>query len=328
MGSKLTQLHTLRPDLDRAVLALRSDEVIGIPTETVYGLAASIDSEKGLKRIFEIKERPFFDPLIVHVSSFKQAQMLTTNWSPLADYLARKFWPGPLTLILSKAKHVNPLITSGLDTVGIRMPAHDMALEVIKRLGHPVAAPSANKFTKTSPSRAEHVRESFPEVLTLDGGACDIGVESTVIRVSDELIEILRPGAVTHEALALELKKWGQPVQIIRSISQASPGHLEHHYMPSVPLIIVSESGSKKGWLKEVETKLSKSFSQPQKLDLSPEARLAARELYNDMRVIGESGADLIYVIKTDASTGGFWDAIWDRLSRASSLDLSITKKT
>ncbi len=328
MSTKPTQLHTLRPDLDRAVFALRSSEVIGLPTETVYGLAASIESEKGLKRIFEIKERPFFDPLIVHVSTFKQAQSLTTNWSPLADYLARKFWPGPLTLILPKQKHVNSLITSGLDTVGIRMPAHDMALEVIKRLGHPVAAPSANKFTKTSPSRAEHVRDAFPDVLTLDGGACEVGVESTVIRVSDELIEILRPGAVTQEALTEELKKWGQPVQIIRSISQASPGHLEHHYMPEVPLIILSESNLKKSWQKEVEAKLNRAFSQPKKLNLSHEARLAARELYSEMRLTVESGADLIYVIKAEAFTGGFWDAIWDRLTRAATLDLSNKKIT
>ncbi len=323
MSSKPTQLHTLRPDLDRAVLALRGNEVIGLPTETVYGLAASIESEEGLKKIFEIKERPFFDPLIVHVSTFKQAQNLTTNWSPLADYLARKFWPGPLTLILPKAKHVNPLITSGLDTVGIRMPAHDLALEIIKRLGHPVAAPSANKFTKTSPSRPEHVRDAFPNVLTIDGGPCEVGVESTVIRVSDELIEVLRPGAVTQEALSNELKKWGQPVQIVRSISQASPGHLEHHYMPDIPLVILTEAALKQSWLKEVEGKLDKSFSQPKKLNLSSEARLAARELYNEMRVTAESGADLIYVVKTETLAGGFWDAIWDRLTRAATLDLS-----
>lgn len=323
MSSKPTQLHTLRPELDRAVLALRNSEVIGLPTETVYGLAASIESEKGLKKIFEIKERPFFDPLIVHVSTFKQAQSLTTNWSPLADYLARKFWPGPLTLILPKSKHVSSLITSGLDTVGIRMPAHDLALEVIRRLGHPVAAPSANKFTKTSPSRAEHVREAFPDVLTIDGGPCDIGVESTVIRVSDELIEVLRPGAITQDALSVELKKWGQPVQVVRSISQASPGHLEHHYMPDIPLVILTESILKKDWLKDVEKKLNQRFAHPKKLNLSQEARLAARELYSEMRVTAESGADMIYVIKTEAATGGFWDAIWDRLTRASILDLS-----
>lgn len=323
MTVKPTQLHTLRPDLDRAVLALRNHEVIGLPTETVYGLAASIESEEGLKKIFEIKERPFFDPLIVHVASFKQAKTLTTNWSPLADYLGRKFWPGPLTLILPKSKVVNPLITSGLDTVGIRMPAHDLALEVIKRLGHPVAAPSANKFTKTSPSRAEHVRDAFPDIFTIDGGACEVGVESTVIRVSDELIEVLRPGAVTQEALNEELKKWGQPVQVVRSISRASPGSMEHHYMPDIPLIIVEETTSQAHGLKSAEQKLNKKFNQPKELKLSSEAPLAARELYNELRVLTESGADLIFVVKSKSSSGGFWDAIWDRLTRAATLDLS-----
>jgi L-threonylcarbamoyladenylate synthase len=326
MTSKPTQLHSLRPDIDRALFALRSNEVVGLPTETVYGLAASIESELGLKKIFEIKERPFFDPLIVHVASFKQAQALTTNWSPLADYLARKFWPGPLTLILPKAEHVSSLITSGLNTVGIRMPAHDLALDLITRLGHPVAAPSANKFTKTSPSRAEHVRAAFPDVLTLDGGPCEVGVESTVIRVSDELIEILRPGAITHEAITDELKKWGQPVNIVRSISQASPGHLEHHYMPDIPLIIISDSLQKSAdmkWLKKAESETKKTFKNPKKLKLSDDARLAARELYNELRSTSESGADLIYVVKTSSQAGGFWEAIWDRLSRASTLDLS-----
>lgn len=321
MNSKPTQLHALRPDLDRAVLALRNDDVVGLPTETVYGLAASIESEEGLKKIFAIKERPFFDPLIVHVASFKQAQSLTLNWSPLADYLGRKFWPGPLTLILPKAAHVNPLITSGLNTVGIRMPNHDLALDLIKRLGSPVAAPSANKFTKTSPSRAEHVREAFPDILVLDGGPCDVGVESTVIRVSDDLIEVLRPGAITQEQLVNELKKWGQPVQVVRSISQASPGSMEHHYMPDVPLVIISDE--KDEWLKVVETKTGIKFKQPKKLKLSDEAQLAARELYHELRVVAEAGADLIYVTRTSSQSGGFWDAIWDRLSRAATLNLT-----
>lgn len=322
MTTRPTSLHTLKPDIDRAVFALKSGDVVGIPTETVYGLAASIESEEGLKKIFATKERPFFDPLIIHVSSFKQAQSLTRNWSPLADYLGRKFWPGPLTLILPKAEHVNSLITSGLDTVGVRMPAHDLALDLIKRLGTPVAAPSANKFSKTSPSRAEHVRQAFPDVLTLDGGPCEVGVESTVIRVSDELIEVLRPGAVTQEQLSDELKKWGQPVQVVRSISQASPGNLEHHYMPEIPLVLVNEKSTKEKWLKAAARELNATFKNPVQLKLSNEVTLAARELYNQLREISENGADLIYVEKEISKSGGLWDAVWDRLTRAATLDL------
>lgn len=323
MSSKLTQLHALRPDLDRAVIALRSGDVVGLPTETVYGLAASIDREEGLKKIFEIKERPFFDPLIVHVATFKQAQSLTSNWFGLADYIARKFWPGPITLVLPKNQNVNPLITSGLDTVGIRMPKHDIALELIARLGTPVAAPSANKFSKTSPSRAEHVRQAFPDVLVLDGGSCEVGVESTVVRVSDELIEILRPGAITQEQIEIELKKWGQPVKIVRASSIASPGNLEHHYMPEVPLVIVSASANQNEWLKKVSEKTKSKYSNPKKLELSDDPAIAARELYNQLRLLSESGADLIFVSKNVNQSGGFWEAIWDRLSRAASYNLS-----
>lgn len=323
MSSKLTHLHTLRSDLERAVVALRTGDVVGLPTETVYGLAASIENEDGLKKIFSIKERPFFDPLIVHVSTFKQAQSLTSQWTPLADYLARKFWPGPLTLILPKAPQINSLITSGLDTVGIRMPNHPLALELIDELGAPVAAPSANKFSKTSPSRAEHVQQAFPDVLTLDGGPCEVGVESTVIRVGDERIEILRPGAITQEAIEKELQKWGQPVRVIRTESQASPGHLEHHYMPDIPLVILPPGMTQEKWLKKVSDKTKRTFKTPQELKLSNDASLAARELYSNLREISDSGADLIFVFKDDKKSGGFWEAIWDRLSRAATINLS-----
>jgi L-threonylcarbamoyladenylate synthase len=158
---------------------LVAGDVVAIPTETVYGLAASIDSEKGLRRIFSLKERPFFDPLIVHVASLKEASSLVRDWPPIADFIGRYFWPGPLTLVLPKAERVNSLITSGLDTVAVRYPSHPLTLDLIRLVGTPLAAPSANKFGKTSPSRALHVKSEFPgtDLLILDGGECEIGVE-------------------------------------------------------------------------------------------------------------------------------------------------------
>ncbi|HRO65991.1 MAG TPA: L-threonylcarbamoyladenylate synthase, partial [Pseudobdellovibrionaceae bacterium] len=137
-------------DLEKAVDLLSKEGVVGMPTETVYGLAARIDRPEGIRRIFSTKERPFFDPLIVHVSSFNQAKTLTTRWSKAAAVLAETFWPGPLTLVLPKADQVNPLITSGLESVGLRMPKHPLALQLITRADCPLAAPSANKFGRTS----------------------------------------------------------------------------------------------------------------------------------------------------------------------------------
>ena len=144
----------LDQELERAKAELEAGGVVALPTETVYGLAASIFSEEGIRRIFAIKERPFFDPLIVHVSDLEQIKQVISEWPPLADYLARAFWPGPLTMVLPKHPGVNPLITSGLDTVGVRMPAHPIARQLIEKCGFPLAAPSANKFGKTKIGRA------------------------------------------------------------------------------------------------------------------------------------------------------------------------------
>lgn len=303
-----------------------------MPTETVYGLAASIESTAGLRRVFSLKERPFFDPLIVHVASFKQAQSLTSDWSPLADFLARLHWPGPLTLVLPKAEHVNPLITSGLETVGIRYPAHPVALKLIETLGSPVAAPSANKFGRTSPTSPDHVRSEFPDskLLILDGGECDIGVESTVATIEDNhLVKILRPGAITKEMLQKVLKKWAHPTEVIRETSQASPGHLKHHYMPNIPLVIVpreeplTDSAELSAQVRlRIQNEIGKPAQRAVELHLSEDPSLAARELYSEMRRLAETGADCIFVRKREAQDG-LWSAIWDRLNRAASLDLT-----
>ena len=318
--------------LTKAKEKLLDGDVVAIPTETVYGLAASINSEKGLRKIFSLKERPFFDPLIVHVASFKEAASLVKEWPPLADYLARVFWPGPLTLVLPKADHVNPLITSGLETVAIRYPSHSLAQDLIRLVGTPLAAPSANKFGHTSPSTADHVRSEFPgtSLLILEGGDCDVGVESTVISFVQSPsgqtdIEILRPGGVTEESLRAAIGKWSNPVEIRRASSEASPGHLKHHYMPAIPLIILEdEDGLSTARRKDLTTRLKlKSLLNPVELRLDENPQQAARELYSSMRAISESGADLIYVIKSNKTpTDGLWSAIWDRLTRAASLTL------
>jgi len=307
-------------DLVKAAELLKKGEVVAIPTETVYGLAASIESDSGLRKIFSTKERPFFDPLIVHVASFEQAHEVTREFPPLADFLARWFWPGPLTLVLPKAASVNPVITSGLDTVAVRYPSHPLAQEIIKLNGAPVAAPSANKFGRTSPSTAEHVRQEFGDDLyVVDGGACEVGLESTVAAVSTNEIRILRPGGITKEDLEKALTRWAQPATVVRAESSESPGHLKHHYMPTIPLVIVREPPTPK-LLAEIARDLKKPAPQnPKELDLTDDAAQAARRLYSEMRELSESGADFLYVIRSEMRDGGLWAAVWDRLTRAAS---------
>lgn len=320
-------------ELIKARERLLGGDVVAIPTETVYGLAASIDSEQGLRKIFALKERPFFDPLIVHVASFKEAAALVREWPPLADFLARYFWPGPLTLVLPKSSQVNPLITSGLETVAVRYPAHPIAQDLIRLTGTPLAAPSANKFGRTSPSTAAHVRSEFPHsnLLVIDGGACEVGVESSVITFAQgrdgvDEVQILRPGGVTAEMIIDALDRWSHPVRVTTSPSEASPGHLKHHYMPRIPLVIVGENEESLSPATRNEIQKNLKLNEvrtPKELVLSETAALAARELYQEMRRLAESGADLLYVRQTRTRQGGLWMAIWDRLTRAASLNLT-----
>ena len=294
---------------------LLAGEVVGMPTETVYGLAARIHQKTALQKIFALKHRPFFDPLIVHVASLAEAANLSTGWSALHQRLAETFWPGPLTLVVPKSERIDPLITSGLSTVALRWPAHALAQQLIQVCG-PLAAPSANQFGRSSPTTAAHVAGEFPEdgIVILDGGPCDFGVESTVVSVRNTpsdtpVIEILRPGAVTAE----DLQKVGDrfAATVVQAASAASPGHLRHHYMPSIPLIIVPPE-----W--------EASEATAKELKLSADARLAARELYEKMRELSALGAGSIYVRRHARHCGGLWTAIWDRLQRAASADLSL----
>jgi L-threonylcarbamoyladenylate synthase len=309
--------------LARARDLLNEGQVVAIPTETVYGLAARIDKESAVRAIFSSKERPFFDPLIVHVATFAQVDGLITAWPPLARELARRFWPGPLTVVLPKSERVSDLITSGLETVAIRMPAHPMARRLIRSVGVPLAAPSANKFGKTSPTEAQHVRSEFvgQNILVVDGGPCAVGLESTVIRVVGHEVEVLRPGSITHEMLAQALRQWPEPVQVQRVASESSPGHLEHHYMPQIPLVTMSE----KNWplTNQVRLRLQAQLAirgdRAVLLKLSDEPAQAARELYKSLREASGQG-DFIVAIRKDFHQGGYWTAIWDRLQRASFL--------
>jgi L-threonylcarbamoyladenylate synthase len=203
-------MKTDRENLQLAITKLNQNQVVAFPTETVYGLGARIDSVLGINQIFSTKKRPFFDPLIVHVSSIEQAKSCFRQWNSVADTLARHFWPGPLTLVMEKSDLISDMITSGLPRVGVRIPRHIVALELLNAVGVPVAAPSANRFGKTSPTTAEHVRTEFgDEVLVLDSDIqCEIGIESTVLLVkADNQLSLLRKGAVVKSEIEKNSEK-------------------------------------------------------------------------------------------------------------------------
>ena len=229
-------------ELEQAVATLRAGGLVAFPTETVYGLGARADKPEAVARIFQAKNRPTFDPLIVHFPTLDAAR----EWAIFDDRalrLARRFWPGPLTLVLPRlhdghGPKIPDLVTSGLDSVGVRVPAQPLALELLERTGIPVAAPSANPFGYVSPTCAEHVRTGLGERvdLVLDGGACAVGVESTIVDLCGEHPRLLRPGGLPREILEEEL---GEPLDyagFAPPVRTEAPGMLESHYSPGIPV--------------------------------------------------------------------------------------------
>jgi L-threonylcarbamoyladenylate synthase len=310
-----------------------------MPTETVYGLAARVDLPQAIDAIFKLKQRPSFDPLIVHVESLDQVTELVNDWSPLAKYLASAFWPGPLTLVLKKKSSLNPMISAGLDTVGIRMPDHPLALALIRAAGMPLAAPSANRFGRTSPTSLAHVRSEFEdaiarkEIFLLDGGDCAVGVESTVCLVESTSVAILRPGGVTKEAILERLAKTHEfsGVQVTNSTdSNRSPGHTEHHYETQKPLIFSwSEPLNARDDYQIGENRFS--VSNISEIVLPTDPRLAARALYASLREADQIQSSRALFIRRDLTSSqnqlGLWAAIDDRLTRAARLQIGSPPK-
>jgi len=226
--------------LSNAAKLIRAGELVAFPTETVYGLGANALDPAAIEKIYAAKGRPPSSPLIVHVSSLEMAKSLVREWPERAEKLAAKFWPGPLTLVLAKQPHVPDRLTAGLDTVGVRMPAHPIALDLIRESGVPIAAPSANPFTELSPTTAQHVRDALGDraAMVLDGGPSKVGIESTVLSIAGPEAVLLRPGMVTKA----EIEAVIGPVTVIGSVAEgahASPGLHARHYSPKTPLILV-----------------------------------------------------------------------------------------
>lgn len=227
-------------NLDRAARILRDGGLVALPTETVYGLGANALDATAVARIYEAKGRPSTSPLIVHVATIPMAKDLALHWPPQADSLAERYWPGPLTMVVPKRAVVPDIVTAGLPTVALRMPSHPVALELIRRAGLPIAAPSANRFTQLSPTTAGHVRASLGSAvdLILDGGPCEVGIESTVVSLAGPEPVLLRPGMVSLEEIEQVL---GRSVAVAGKVEGAhpSPGMHERHYSPRTPVHLV-----------------------------------------------------------------------------------------
>jgi L-threonylcarbamoyladenylate synthase len=228
-------------EIERGAQLLRAGRLVAFPTETVYGLGANALDAEAVGRIYAVKRRPASSPLIVHVASLEMAQALVTHWPGNADQLSRRFWPGPLTLVLEKRPAIPDIVTANLSTVGIRMPAHPMALALIRAAGVPVAAPSANRFTELSPTSAEHVRRSLGNDvdLILDGGLCNVGIESTVLSLAEATPMLLRPGGISRAELEAVVGPvgWAKEVQ---DGAHPSPGMHPRHYSPRTTLYLTA----------------------------------------------------------------------------------------
>jgi L-threonylcarbamoyladenylate synthase len=316
-------------EIDRAVEALREGEVIAFPTETVYGLGADAQNPDAVRRVFELKGRPATHPLIVHIDHPRLLERWALTVPPAAKALAERFWPGPLTLVLRRAPAVDLAITGGQDTVAVRVPGHPVAQQLLRAFGSGIAAPSANRYGRVSPTRAEHVREEFGDAVrvVLDGGDCKIGLESTIVSCVDSVPRVLRPGAITLSQLRAVVPEVQGPAEAVDT--PRMPGSDVKHYAPSTPLSIVNSRT-----LEEVVTQLTAEHERVAVLAMRPprvankfmtwinagrRADVYARELYVNLRTLDKSGAREILVEEVPA--GEAWDAVRDRLRRAASAE-------
>jgi len=316
------------PEITTAAAILRAGGLVAMPTETVYGLGADACNEAALRKVFSAKERPFDHPLIVHIAELSQMNDWAREVPPTALRLAEAFWPGPLTLILKKQPHVLDIVTGGQDTIGLRMPRHPVALALLKAFGGGVAAPSANKFTHISPTTAAAVREELADKvdLILDGGDCEVGLESTIVDLTGDVPVILRPGMISAEALTnvigIKTLVSRQENPIIRV-----PGMHHLHYAPvtktllmemkDIPVFLqslqINDLPAAVVTYHQLEGQQIKHIHHVQ---LSNEAASYAHDLYRTLRELDNQKFKCIIVEAVPASSE--WDAIRDRLSKAS----------
>jgi L-threonylcarbamoyladenylate synthase len=315
-------------DRDAAVELLRKGEVVALPTETVYGLAANALNPIAVAKIFEAKERPRFDPLIVHLPNREWLQRIVdvpAGDRQLIGKLADKFWPGPFTMVLPKREIVPDIVTAGLDTVAVRISAHRVFAEIVRDLGGPLAAPSANRFGRVSPTTAQHVLDELEARIPLivDAGPTEHGIESTIVAVRDGRIAVLRRGPITRE----QLSEFADIVCITATQRISAPGQLPSHYTPTTPLRLIdnaedslSNKNQRVGLLawrpRRTGDRRSLKFAAVRNLSDGGDLREAAANLFRYLRELDALGLDLIVAERVPSR--GLGAAIMDRLQRAS----------
>lgn len=296
--------------ISRAVSILCDGGVVAIPTETVYGLAADARNAAAIRKIFAIKGRPSTNPLIVHVAHANVARRFAKHWPDTAERLAESFWPGPLTVVLPKNPVIVDEATAGLGSVGLRVPKHPLTLELLREFDGPLAAPSANRSTRVSPTTAQHVEDEFDGAidLILDGGPCEVGIESTVIDLTSDVPQILRPGGVTRE----QIEEIIGPVEV-KSVSigpatvtspMKSPGQMGVHYAPRTPAFRIEPS-----------QRSAIDLTDAALIELMLDAETYARNFYARLRMLDEQQLKAIYIELPPDDPA--WHAVRDRVMRA-----------
>ena len=304
--------------IDQAAEYIRQGKVVAFPTETVYGLGANALNPMAVAKIFELKERPSFDPLIVHIDSLSYLENLVSNSDERVYRLAERFWPGPLTIVLPKSKIVPDIVTSGLPTVGIRMPGNQIALDLIRLSGCPIAAPSANKFGRISPTTASHVRKQLMDVdYILDGGKTTMGIESTIIRITDQGFQILRNGIITHEDIE-EIVPYDKSTIADKLMA---PGMMKSHYSPRKKLLIADNENLKttnksKAGLISFTGELEDGFFKVIRVSERNDPRDYAVNMFEAMHTF-EDDTEIEEIIAEPVSETGIGKAIMDRLRKA-----------
>ena len=306
---------------DEAAKLLRDGEIVALPTETVYGLAADALNPAAVVKIFEAKERPRFDPLIVHLpglSWLERVAVVKDETRAVLEKLIARFWPGPLTFVLPRKEIIPDLVVAGLDTVAIRMSAHPVFAETIREFGRPLAAPSANRFGRISPTTAEHVREELDGRISsiVDAGPTIHGIESTIVAIRDGELNILRRGAITEE----ELSKFGTVSAVSSDAKLQAPGQLPSHYAPDTPVLLVKEPSN---FVQPQNTRCGllawratlPKFSAGRVLSEKGDMPEAAANLFRFLRELDHANLDLI--VAEEVPNEGLGKAINDRLRRA-----------
>jgi L-threonylcarbamoyladenylate synthase len=319
-------LSTIGSDILKATQLLKASNVVCIPTETVYGLAANAYDRIAVKKIFQIKNRPYYDPIIVHAPSLEAVNEFVTHIPDLAIEVATKFWPGPLTMLLPKNNKIPEIVTSSLPLVGVRIPNHQTTLELLNNLDFPLAAPSANTFNYISPTKPEHIVKNLGEKIPyiLDGGTCRLGMESTIIGFDLNTIVVYRLGAITIDNIKNELRD--QRIQVkLYTNTKITPGSFSKHYSPKTPILLTTDiegdihthKGKKVGALTFNNNLKNHQLYAKRVLTESGDLNEAAKNLYSHLIDLDNSNVDLI--LASYVPNIGIGSTINDRLSRAAS---------